>query len=187
MVGGAAPLSPVGRADRSLTNSPVSVLWTWQSAVALTTPFLNRASERIPCSLLQGSSICVGFRASNFEFGSGLSGLGYACMTPRWIRLWAVSGAMLLLLGCSHFAAGLPSSTATQAGAGCLARRRQRCQNGCRFRPTGKRTVPRRGMGWRENRRPRRPRLPTPPPYRQPARTRSASSKRKTRSSRPAS
>ena len=56
------------------------------------------------------------FRASNFEFGSGLSGLGYACMTPRWIRLWAVSGAMLLSLGCSHFAAGPPSSTATKAG-----------------------------------------------------------------------
>ena len=31
---GAAPLSPAGAADRSLTNSPVSVLWTWQSAVA---------------------------------------------------------------------------------------------------------------------------------------------------------
>ena len=32
-------------------------------------------------------------------------------MTPRWIRLWATSGAMLLLLGCSHFAAGPPTST----------------------------------------------------------------------------
>ena len=32
-------------------------------------------------------------------------------MTPIWIRLWVASGAMLLLLGCSHFAAGPPSST----------------------------------------------------------------------------
>src|SRR5437763_1291299 len=33
-------------------------------------------------------------------------------MTPRWIRLWAVSGAMLLSFGCSHFSAGPPSSPA---------------------------------------------------------------------------
>jgi membrane-bound lytic murein transglycosylase D len=39
-------------------------------------------------------------------------------MTPRWIRLWAVSGAMLLSLGCSHFAASQPSSTAPSKTAG---------------------------------------------------------------------
>ena len=37
---GAAPLSPSGAADRSLTNAPVSVLWTWRSGAAPTqSPF----------------------------------------------------------------------------------------------------------------------------------------------------
>ncbi|MBI5581154.1 MAG: LysM peptidoglycan-binding domain-containing protein [Deltaproteobacteria bacterium] len=41
----------------------------------------------------------------------------YFCMTLRWVGLWAVSGAMLLSLGCSHFFAGPPSSTAPSKAA----------------------------------------------------------------------
>ena len=42
-------------------------------------------------------------------------------MTPRWVRLWAISAAMLLSVGCSHFAAGPPSVTAPSNTGAALA------------------------------------------------------------------